>query len=377
MQITLFIDSLASGGAQRQLCELARLLVDSGERVSLVTYHSKPEDFLFLELTRAGVHVDIVHARSRWRRLWQVRAAIASSQPDVVIAYLNSPSIIAELSRLLRADFPLIVSERANPGGAYRQLLSVPRYLCHLNADIVVCNSRSQANAIRRFAPWLAGRLRVIRNCINADKFYPLQHGKARGGSSKELSIIGIGRYESIKDPRLLVHAVRVLSGRGRDPGIRVDWFGDNFFRGGKPTARSKYFFDLQKYIAEHELDSVVKLHGPVAVDASLYHRYAALCLTSRDEACPNVVGEAMACGLPVIATRVGDIPTLVKDQETGMLFDSCSTLGLVRAITQLRKLDADARNAMGRAAFEQALQQFDCSRLLTEYQDAIKWCLG
>ncbi|MDP6700929.1 MAG: glycosyltransferase family 4 protein, partial [Candidatus Latescibacteria bacterium] len=68
----------------------------------------------------------------------------------------------------------------------------------------------------------------------------------------------------------------------------------------------------------------------------------------------PNVVLEAQACGLPVVATRVGGTPELICDGKTGLLVASGDAQGLAAAIARLLT-DGDLRCALGRAGREQA----------------------
>ena len=78
------------------------------------------------------------------------------------------------------------------------------------------------------------------------------------------------------------------------------------------------------------------------------------LVLPSLSEGRPNVVREAQACGLPVVATRVGGTPELINDGETGLLVDSGDARSLALAIARLLA-DGDLRSALGRAGREQA----------------------
>ena len=78
------------------------------------------------------------------------------------------------------------------------------------------------------------------------------------------------------------------------------------------------------------------------------------LVLPSRSEGRPNVVLEAQACGLPVVATRVGGTPELVCDGKTGLLVESEDVAGLADALQRLR-IDRGLREALGRAGREQA----------------------
>ena len=102
-------------------------------------------------------------------------------------------------------------------------------------------------------------------------------------------------------------------------------------------------------------LDNVSTL-GPVPSEeiAGLMAAADVLCLPSYSEGMPNVVLEAGACGLPVVATGVGGIPEVVKDGETGYLVPPRQPERLAEAVIKLA-LDPGLRGEMGRAGRKRA----------------------
>ena len=79
-----------------------------------------------------------------------------------------------------------------------------------------------------------------------------------------------------------------------------------------------------------------------------LYHAADALCLPSHWEGTSNVVCEAMACGLPVLASRAGDNARLIQDGGNGILFDAASPRSIADAILRFEALPRAARERMG-----------------------------
>jgi glycosyltransferase involved in cell wall biosynthesis len=83
-------------------------------------------------------------------------------------------------------------------------------------------------------------------------------------------------------------------------------------------------------------LPDAVQFYGAVTDMTRIYHRASVVLLTSDYEGTPNVLLEAMACGLPVVATQVGGVPDIVQDGETGFLLEPEDGDGLVAATAQL-----------------------------------------
>jgi glycosyltransferase involved in cell wall biosynthesis len=106
-----------------------------------------------------------------------------------------------------------------------------------------------------------------------------------------------------------------------------------------------------------------VHFHGAVE-NVEVLFQQAHLCLHLSDwEGMPNAVLEAMACGLPVLATRVGGIAELVQDKKTGYLFQPDSLEDLLASVIRLIQ-NEELRNLMGHHARDFVVRQRDLSSL-------------
>jgi glycosyltransferase involved in cell wall biosynthesis/acetyl esterase/lipase len=104
----------------------------------------------------------------------------------------------------------------------------------------------------------------------------------------------------------------------------------------------------------------------------ALLRRAWVFALASRSEASPNVVLEAMACGLPVVATRVGGIPELVVEEKTGLLAPVGDPAALAAALVRLLKDDV-TRKSMGDAGRQRALRDFPVTRMVTRTEQVLR----
>ena len=110
----------------------------------------------------------------------------------------------------------------------------------------------------------------------------------------------------------------------------------------------SSYYHELEITISRRGLGNVFRLHDEVKDVAPLYHSADVFCLPSLHEGTSNVICEAMSSGLPVLASRVSDNPRLVRDGESGFLFDPMSPKDIAGAIMRFADMSIEGRRRMG-----------------------------
>lgn len=111
MKILLFIDCLGAGGAQRQFVGLARMLKERGYEVNVVVYHDIPFYAPALEEKQIPC-IMIGKGKLKALRFYYFYQLVKRMKPDWVISYLESPSLIACITKLLKGGVKLMVSER-------------------------------------------------------------------------------------------------------------------------------------------------------------------------------------------------------------------------------------------------------------------------
>jgi len=246
-------------------------------------------------------------------------------RPQILYTLTVVPNIWGRLLGRI-AGVPTMVS-------GYRSLIPKQheRYLWPLSRRII-CNAQVLKKImVRRFSV-NPERIAVIPNGVDPQFFSPTTGQKAFGPTA-----LFVGRLVREKDPLQLLEAF----GRVLDvlPKADLEMVGNG------PLKKN-----LQNMIRSRSLESRVKLLPGTADLRPLFSRAWVFVLPSIREASPNVIIEAMAAGLPVVATRVGGIPELVEDGRTGILVRPGDQQGLAEALVDLLKNDRQRREMGTRA---------------------------
>ena len=366
-RILCFTENLISGGAERQFVNLASLLKNRGYDVHVLVYH--PADHFKYVLDEADIIVELVKFHNKIHRIWAIRKAIRRSNPDVVIAFKNRPSLYAELAGFPRRNFKLIVSER---NFDYRgvTLGNRIRFFFHRFSDAVVANSISQYEFIRDVDPRLKKKTNTITNCLDLDGFLPQESEHSEAGNC--LKLLVLGRFDEQKNPFTLLEAIDLLRKKHSDLKVLVDWYGDDYFVDGRPTKLSACYIRLRDLVEERDMAGVFRLHKPVKDVVPLLRNCCALCLPSIYEGFSNVIAEAIACGKPVLAGDVSDNSRMVEDGVSGFLFDPNSPDEIANTILRFWELSPEERSAMGKAGRQRAEKLLAPQRFVEQYEQLI-----
>lgn len=352
-KIVLLIDSLTQGGAQRQIVGLAKLLKEHGYSVVVLTYHDIPFYESYLEVLNIE-HRSINNAKSPLKRIWHVCQELKREQADVIISYLDVPNMLACIAKMTGAKAKLIVSER-NTTQQLNQQVKLKFFLYHW-ANHIVPNSLSQATWIETNFKALMPKVTTISNFVDLEEFKPCERKVAH----EQIRIIGVGRVEPQKNIMRLI--IAVSSARLKGCNIRMDWYG-----------RKSYDFEkYAKAIKAHNLEACFCFHEPTDDIANKYQRSDVFCLPSLYEGYPNVLCEAMACGLPVLCSNVCDNSTIMENENNGFLFDPRCEEDITNAITKFCSLSEEEREDMAHYSRRIAMTKFAEKKFINKYMQII-----
>jgi glycosyltransferase involved in cell wall biosynthesis len=224
-------------------------------------------------------------------------------------------------------------------------------------AHHLLCNSAAlQAVLINRHGV-PAHRVTVIKNGVDADYFRPPV-------TRQDLApvILSVARLVPDKDPGTLVRAFRLAA--AEHPEAQLWLVGDGPLK--EPLGR---------LVQDLGLTARVRFLAARPDLRPLLHRASLLALSSVAEALPNVVLEAMAAGLPVVATRVGGLPEMVTPGCTGWLAPPGDAPALAAAISQLLG-SGETRRAFGQAGRRRVQQDFSLTAMARRHQEVLQGLL-
>lgn len=366
LKVCGLIDSLGSGGAQRQFVELMTGLAMRGYEVTVVIYHRLT--FFLPHLQEAGISVICAESNTKFGRIFSVRSAIAATRPNVVISFLDVPNVLAEIYKLLsRGQHTLIVSERThNPNE--RKLRLLMRMVLHCVANEVVSNSYAQRDHLIGKFSFFPTNISTIHNCVDLHRFVA-HRPEPLNKTHNHVRFVVVASFSELKNPIRFVEAFARVVANNLTKDIRCDWYGNQY---AKPGELHPTYVSLTSRVAELGLQERFRLRPVTNNIEEVYQDASALCLPSLAEGCANAICEAMACGLPILASRVGDNARLINNRNSGFLFDPTSVESIYLAIQAFCDLTPNERRDLGSRSRESAESLFGREEFLDRWDKLI-----
>lgn len=355
-----FISSLSGGGAERQMLELIKVLLNNNCSVTLLTY-SKNDDY---ECPHGVKRVNI-KSSNKLILVFKLIYFIRNFSCDCCISFLSVNNIVSCLATFPKKKAKLIVGER-NLSKRY-SLFEKILYFLYKRADYIVPNSNAQSFFIKEHAKSLSEKIVTINNYTDTDKFIPLR----LYNKSEKIKVGIFARYSYQKNPLLLYRIAMQLKYNGNKD-FEFHWFGNNKLNGSNLDEVSPAFLEFKKAIINNDLTDTIYLHDfskDILGDMNKMH---VISLLSFYEGFPNSISEGMACGKAIIASCVSDIPFMVEDGVNGFLFDSDNEDSAVTAFLKYFSMTETERLQMGVKSRDRALYLFSKEKFEMKYLELI-----
>jgi glycosyltransferase involved in cell wall biosynthesis len=358
----LFVStSTTVGGAEKTLFALATLLDRRRFPVAGVV-SLKPAGHYARRLRDQGIPVESLElARApRMADAKRLAAIIERERPDVVHAVMYQAIQLARMAKpLTSVPFKLVSSPRVNYRSRSLWTLLVDRWLKERD-DLLIAECEASRRFLLQKLGYKPSKVITIRNGVDlagwpASKIDRQKKRMELRLSGADVLIGAVGRLDRQKGFGTLIEAMARLKGTD----ARCVILGD-----GPEHDR------LHALIRKHELERTVWLLGEKDEIPSWLSAFDLYCLPSLWEGLPNALLEAMALGLPVVASNVDGVPEAVADGKDGLLVPPSKPAALAKALASLVS-DAGKRASLGAAAKATVNEKFTLRRMIEEYERA------
>jgi len=333
------------GGVERYVETVARELDKLNWRVVIATT-SDEDSPLRTRLPGSAIEVRYLHAwgrvsntpvGARWHA--QLCRIIEEDGIDVVNAHAPVPGL-ADVAERAARGIPFVLTYHAGPMTKNRAAVTLA---LRAYEQCVVRRTVSRSSSLICSSTYVAEFLRPFCRRTPVEVIPPgvdiSHYSVATGRARRHLLFVGsLERSTRYKALDSLLEALALLRAQGDR--VRLDVLGDG-------SARCEYETQSKAL----GLSDQVIFHGPTGPQElkSFYQNAAALVVPSRFDSFPTVIVEALACGTPVIASRVGGIPTVIRHEVNGLLVEPGRVPDIAAAVQRLTQ-DPVLATTLGRA---------------------------
>ncbi len=356
----IFLPSFAGGGAERVAVLLANYLVEHGRDVQVVV---QKDEGPWRAMLHPRAQVIALGTRYRWL-IFKLARYLRTRNPGAVISFMNWYNVAALIAAAMsRWRGRLIVNERvslqsmkAHWGLWQTRVIWVLMHLLYRKADCVVAVSHQLAKDMISQMNLPEGKVVAIPNPVpvNEIRRAAMEQVTHRFFSDGVPVVMGVGRLYFQKDFPTLIRALALLR-RRRDVRLMVL---------GEGPDRS----ELEALVGSLGLSEAVDFRGFVSPPWPWMARAAVFVLSSRAEGWPNVLAEALALGVPVVAT---DCPTGPREILDDGRFGPLIPVGDVEAMAAAIEATLDA--PPDKAALRHRAEEWSTERALEAYISCIE----
>jgi len=370
IKIIFLIGGLGLGGSERQLFLVLKNLDKSQFDCHVVVFNSY-QDYFAKYLSEMGVAVWNVPNTCKGisTRIYFLYQLFRKIRPHIVHSWIFHDNPYAGLVGFI-ARVPVRLGSQRNEFTSknVQGLPSIYKFLSLYSISKIIVNSNVAFQEMKKTG-YPVSRLIYVSNIVdhspskaNDDSLHAL------AGIPRNIPIIGnVGNLRQQKNHLMFVEMMASVCEDFQDVrGVIIGQVVND-----EPEILAK----IENRINDFSLDDRLVFLGYRKDVPVLMNDISILCLTSDYEGTPNVILEAMAASKPVVATRVGGVPDLVRDGVNGYLVESGDVTGFSNAVLRLLR-NPDLANKMGKAGGEIAEREFGCEqaarRLTGLYIDAL-----
>ncbi len=358
------------GGAERMLFKLVDNEQASSTPLRQDIVSLLPPGCVGREMQAAGARLHTLDMQAGIpspSALLRLRRLIDSLNPDIVVGWMHHAFLAATLAGLGR-DGPPVVWNVRHSLHDIKQEKPLTRVVLNLCAKLsgapaaIVFNAAAARTQYDEFG-FHNPHMKVIENGFDADRFQPKPNARTKleeafGLSSDAFVVASVARCHPMKDPKTLIEAVGKVA--RNNPNTRLLLIGDGY---ENPPA------DIQEAINAALPRDAAILSGHRSDLSDWMGGVDVFALSSAwGEGFPNVLGEALACGTPCVATDVGDSAAIIG--AAGRIAQPGDPDAFANAISEIAAMSPAERRTLGRIGRDRVLQEYAIDRVVERYSE-------
>jgi glycosyltransferase involved in cell wall biosynthesis len=358
-RIFLITTSAKISGAEKNILPLVKI---NEFDFFVCTLKSEKEGLLLRKARELGAETVDLGINFKWEiwKLIKLFFVLKKTKPDIIQSFLFFDNIIARIIGKI-AGVPVIISGIRNVQVDRSKFRNFIEKNTVGLADYIVSNSEAGKKLMIEREKFPEGEIKVIYNGVNTESFC----------SENNLNLINLIGRNAAKASPVIGYVGRVIKQKGLDyliksfVEIKRDFKNSILIIIGDGEDKKEF----EKLSKKLKVKNDVYFTGRKEKAWRYMKLFDVFILPSFSEGFPNVIMEAMACGTPVIATNVGGISELVKNNQNGFLVDPRNEKTLTDKINYVLNLPLEEKKEIIRNAQENIRKNFSVEKMVREYQ--------
>lgn len=370
-KLSILTYSLANGGAEKVVSILVEKL-KSNYDITLFLMHDTifydiPKDINLIYLENSNPFESGIFKILKLPFLaWKYKKL---NKSEVSLSFMNRPNYINVFAKIFGMNSKVVISERAMPSLQHQSDIKgflnkiLIRWL-YKKADIITANSYGNALDLKKY--FFCDDVQVINNLIDLDKIKKLSEEECIFRDEK-FTFITIGRLDSGKNHKLMIEAIKDLD-------AKLYIIGDGTLK-----------LQLEKQIKRLNLSDKVILLGKQSNPYKYIAKADCFVFSSLHEGFPNVLLEALACGLPVISSDCKSGPREILSPNSDVNFQlkeniELAEYGILTPVQNIEKFQEAMKLLINDKALRENYQKkakkrsndFNVSKIIKEYEEVL-----
>ncbi len=365
MKILHIISSFGEGGAQAILSNYCKFGQEKHKLllISLSSQNVYSENFKDLGINTITLPLSL--NLKLFKNLVDLFFIILKFNPDIIQSWLYHADLVASLYGFFlnkkviwsihNSDLP-----SSSLSFSLKVIIRLNAFLSYFSPKIIICCANSAKN-YHTTLKYCKKKLKVIFNGYPFDYFKPSEYTrqivrKELDIGKKDIFFGMVARYHPVKGHKIFLNAIS--KALRKNSKIKVIMIGSNVDKNNK---------ELSDLIKKLNLSNTIKLTGSVSNIACYLQALDFCVLPSYSEGFPNVIVESMACGVPPIASDVGDIRSMIDGN--GWLVEPGNINSLTLAIEECSLISIEERRKMGLKCLDTVNKRFSLQKMCLEYE--------